>query len=53
VAFDRTARSIDDATNEGANYIHLQTTQRVNCYTDRNGYEHVNPVYWVIIRHLP
>jgi hypothetical protein len=47
VAFDRTARSIDDATNEGANYLHLQTTQRVNCYTDKNGYEHVNPVYWV------
>jgi hypothetical protein len=47
VAFDRTAHHIDDATNEGANYLHLQTTQRVNCYTDRNGYEHVNPVYWV------
>jgi hypothetical protein len=47
VAFDRTAHHIDDATNGGANYLHLQTTQRVNCYTDRNGYDHVNPVYWV------
>jgi single-stranded DNA-binding protein len=47
VAFDRTAHHIDDATNGGANSIHVQTTYKVNCYTDRNGNEHVNPRYWV------
>jgi hypothetical protein len=47
VAFDRTAHHIDDATNGGANYLHLQATPKINRYTDGNGNEHSNTVFWV------
>jgi hypothetical protein len=33
VAFDRTAHHIDDATNGGANYLHVQTTDKIQYYT--------------------
>jgi single-stranded DNA-binding protein len=47
VAFDRTAHHIDDATNGGSNYLHIQATPKVNRYTDANGNEHSNTVFWV------
>jgi hypothetical protein len=47
VAFDRTAHHIDDATNGGANYLHIQATPKINRYTDTNGNEHSNTVFWV------
>jgi hypothetical protein len=47
VAFDKTARHINDATNGGANYLHLKATPKINRYTDGNGNEHSNTVFWV------
>jgi hypothetical protein len=47
VAFDRTAHHIDDATNGGSNYLHIQATPKINRYTDGNGNEHSNTVFWV------
>jgi single-stranded DNA-binding protein len=47
VAFDKTARHIDDATNGGSNYLHIQSTPKINRYTDGNGNEHSNTVFWV------
>jgi hypothetical protein len=47
VAFDRTAHHVDDATNGGSNYLHLQATPKINHYTDGSGNEHSNTVFWV------
>jgi single-stranded DNA-binding protein len=47
VAFDKTGRNIDDATNGGSNYLHIQSTPKINRYTDGNGNEHSNTVFWV------